>query len=229
MTRGILVIGNASTLSTAIVAEALKRVQSVATAIVPGEGPAVIKESKTSSPVPKNGEIPLHWNPVSPVSARSLVVAAENRLGSIDEAIVLCTPSGLRKRLVELTVSDIDSLVDRQFKSWFYLIRELDNYFRQRKSGIFSLVCTDYSVTGTPEEVPDLFTPAFTAGIRTFIQSLIQSSGTSSYRTLGFLSTEADDEAGFAAYILKTLDEAPSSKRETNRLYKYGKLSLFNR
>jgi hypothetical protein len=42
---------------------------------------------------------------------------------------------------------------------------------------------------------------------------------------MGFASADSGDEAGFASYVLKILDE--SNKKGNGKLFKFGRLNIF--
>jgi hypothetical protein len=233
MTRGILIVANESPVAAAVAAAARARVQTIAVALVPDRlGPAV-KASHPSEggPAPKasgpakgaDGAIP--WNPASPVSARSLVVGAENRLGRIDEALLVCSPPPMRRRADELVPAQIDALVDDLVKGWFLAARELSLAFRARNAGTLALVLSEAGLGGSKDDVPDLFGSVVAASFRAFAQGLLSSSFRESYRVLAFSSAEAGDDAGFAEFVFKTLDEG--AKRDSGKWHKYGKGGLF--
>jgi NAD(P)-dependent dehydrogenase (short-subunit alcohol dehydrogenase family) len=225
MTRGILIAGNESPSSAAIAAEAKKRVKVAATAFIPNRfgGEPVDSVSAVRTPLPEDAA--LVWNPAGPVSSRALVVAAENRLGRIDEAILVCTPPALRRRADELAPAEIDALVDDLVKGWFFLVRELALVFRPRKAGTLALVLSEAGLGGAKEEATDLVGASIAASYRAFAQGLLASSFAEPYRVLAFSSSEAGDDEAFAAFVFKILDEA--NKRDSGKWHKYGRGGLF--
>ena len=108
MTRGIVIAGNESTLIHAVENEAARRAERYALALIPnrfsGDNSPNTRSPQDNSPsadpvaqdLPEKGRIPLDWNPGSPISARTLVIAAENRLEQISEAILVCAPPSVR-------------------------------------------------------------------------------------------------------------------------------------
>ncbi|QQO10336.1 hypothetical protein [Breznakiella homolactica] len=225
MTRGILVAGNESSLSLAIAREAAKRVESLATAFIQNRlDPSVAIHSETMGE--GSTHIPLNWNPGSPISARSVILAAENRLGQIDDAVLVCSPPAIRKRPNELSHGEIESIVNDNIKGWFFLVRELTLKFRARENGTLSLVMNDISPGGKDDTV-DIVGPSAAAAFRAFAQGILASSSGEPYRTIAFSSADGGNDEDFAAYIFKLIDEG--GKRDSGKWYKYGKLSLFGR
>ncbi|MDR1318454.1 MAG: hypothetical protein LBJ90_02430 [Treponema sp.] len=238
MTRGILIAGNESTLSQALEAEAAKRVEHFAIALIPNRfsDPARASPfrggaeglSGTDSAAEKPADaarIPLQWNPGSPISARTLALASENRLEHTDEAILVCTPPSIRRSAAELPRGDIEILVNDHIKAWFFLAKELAALFRARRSGILALVYSELGSGGGKGDAADLLGPSALASFRAFTRSLLASASGEPYLTLGFSGQDAGDEAGFASFVFKILDEG--NGRNNGRLYKYGRLGLF--
>ena len=240
MSRRVLIAGNNSALLNAIETETAKRVENYTVALIPNRfsendsrfhvDPAITNtrpaaepavEPMTFSADPPSGQIPLEWNPGSPVSARSLVLAAENRIGQIDEAILVCTPPLTGSDAALLHLFDIEVLVNDHIKSWFYLVRELSIVFRAQEAGILALV---YPETGSKDTI-DLLGSAALAAFRSLTRSLLVVANNEPYFTMGFSENEIDDEAGFAAFVSRQLEEC--NRRSNGKLHKYGKHGFF--
>jgi NADP-dependent 3-hydroxy acid dehydrogenase YdfG len=222
MTRGILIAGIESSLSAAIAAEAGKRVERYAAAFIPNRLSEASRD-KASAHVESPALIPITWNPGSPISARTLVLAAQNRLEHIDDAILICTPPVVRKQVDELAPGDIETVVNDHIKGWFFLAKELAAAFKSRNTGTLALVLSESGTEG------DLMGPSAAASFRAFTQGLLSQAAGKPYHTLAFSSDTADD-GEFAAFIFKVIEEGP--KRNVEKWHKYGKQGLgglFNR
>ncbi|MDR1947813.1 MAG: hypothetical protein LBQ38_00300 [Spirochaetaceae bacterium] len=223
MTRGILIAGTESSLSAAISGEAGRRVEQFAAAFIP---------SHISDPGPErlaaegSRLIPLSWNPGSPISARALVLAAVNRLEHIDNAILVCTPPSVRRPADELSPGDIEAIVNDYIKGWFFLVRELTIHLKTRGAGTLALVLSDIGTAGVRDETVDLMGPSVAASFRSFAQGLLAASFGKPYATLAF-STETGEDAGFASFIFKHVDEG--GRRSSGKWFKFGKLGIFGR
>lgn len=233
MTRGILIAGNGSSLCTAIEAEIARRVQHFALALIPNRLPGSTNSTagafpeKTSPLSGHEARIPLVWNPGSPVSARTLVIAAENRLEHINEAILICSPPSVRRTAAELAPADIEIMVNDHIKGWFYLVKELAAVFRARRAGSLALVFSETGPGGGRDDAADILGPAALASFRAFTQSVLASALNEPYQTMAFSSSEAGTEAAFAAFIVKQLDGG--NKRNNGKWHKFSKLNLFGR
>jgi hypothetical protein len=239
MTRGILIAGNESVLLNAIEAEAAKRTETYAFASIinrfPGAGPqpspkGVEPEVRGSSLEPQPvadspARILLDWNPGSPISARTVVLAAENRLERISDAILVCSPPQVRKDAADLSFADVEMLVNDHIKGWFFLVKELTTVFKAKGEGTLSLVYPDVNETAGEDETPDLLGHSALAVFRSLTRDLLVAAFSEPYLTLGFTGNETGDDAGFAAFIFKQLEE--KNRRGNGKLHKYGKLGFF--
>uniref|UniRef100_A0A7C3IFM0 Uncharacterized protein n=1 Tax=Gracilinema caldarium TaxID=215591 RepID=A0A7C3IFM0_9SPIR len=220
MTRGILIVGTTAPLTLAVSQEASKRLES--------HGLALLGSAESENPLqfpPPPTTIPLTWTPGSAISARTLLVSAENRLSRLDEALLVFTPPTLRTRPDQLDQVQISTSIDDYIKGWYYLVRELSRYFRQRKEGTLAFILSEGPTAVEKEESPDMLGPVLGAAFRAFMQSVLASAGSNPYRILGFTSNDPAQNEDFAAFIFKVLDE--DNKRDTGKLHRFGKLNLF--
>ena len=220
MTRGILIAGNESALSRAVEAEAFARVEQFASAHIPNR---LTGAPKNIEPENKN-RISLSWNPASPISARTLVLAAENKLEKIDEAILICSPPSIRSSAEEIPLADVEIIINDHIKGWFFLVRELAAVFSARKKGTLVLVYPDISTSGR-DDAADVLGPSALASFRALSRGLLSAAHNESYITAGFSTSDAGNEAAFAAFIFKSIDEL--TQKSKGKLYKFGKFSLF--
>jgi hypothetical protein len=263
MTRGILIAGNESSLSTAIASETANRVEHFAVAFIPNRFPTAAdtqlsltqsglaaqpalatQSAGTAAAQPvaatqtvlaaQPAQIPLHWNPGSPVSARTLILAAENRLERIDDAILVCSPPSLRKHPTALTSTEVDIMVNDHIKGWFFLVKELSAIFKVKKAGTLALVLSEFGakrnfLADTAESGPDLVGTTVIAAFRAFTQSLLDCAADEPFQVMGFTAPDASDTSAFAAFIFKTIEEG--NKRNNGKLHRFGKtgFNIFGR
>ncbi|MDR3168099.1 MAG: hypothetical protein LBT93_09150 [Treponema sp.] len=223
MTRGILIVGNDSSLAAAIAAETGRRVEHFACALIPNR---ISEMPKEKSP-PVTPAVPLTWNPGSPISARTLIIAAENRLERIDEAILVCSPPPVRRQAGKLISTEIEIMVNDHIKGWFFLVKEVAALFKARKGGTLALVLSDILPGSGKEEIMDLLGPSAAASFRAFIQGLLAASLHDPYQTMAFTTSESGTEAAFAAFIFKILEE--NNKRNNGKWHKFGRMNFFGR
>jgi hypothetical protein len=221
MIRGVFIAGNESVLLSAIEAEASKRTESYA--IAPISNRFSVAEPRPAADSP--ARILLEWNPGSPISARTLVIAAENRLEHISEAILVCSPPQVRRDAANLNFADVEMLVNDHIKGWFFLVKELAAAFKARGEGTLSLVYPDINETIGEDEAPDLLGHSALAVFRSLTRNLLAAAFSEPFLTLGFTGSETGDNTGFAAFIFKQLEE--KNRRGNGKLHKYGKLGFF--
>jgi hypothetical protein len=222
MTRGIFIVGNESALTRAIEKEASGRVEQYAASFIPNR-----LSGATKNIIPANDKrIQLDWNPSSPLSARTLVLAAENRLENINEAILVCSPPTIRSNAADIPMADVEVMVNDHVKGWFFLIREIAAVFTTRQSGNLALVYPEIN-TGSSgkEDAADILGPAALAAFRSLTYGLLSSAHNEVFHIAGFSCADTGNEEGFAAFMFKNIDEA--SKRNNGKLHKFGKFNLF--
>ncbi|MDR2519031.1 MAG: hypothetical protein LBD13_06425 [Spirochaetaceae bacterium] len=242
MTRGILLAGNESALSAAAAAEAANRFELCAAAFIPNRFSNPAGEKPFPAPEPL---IPLSWNPGSPVSARTLILAAENRLQHIHEAVLLCAPPAIRKAPEDLTSSDIEIMANDHIKGWFFLVKELSAVFRLQQKGTLALALSEHDGIGGKEnkehkehkektekpegkeDLPDILGQAAAASFRAFAQSVLAVSHKEPFSIMGFSAPAGADNSAFASFIFKTLEEDP--KKNSGKWHKFGRMGLFKR
>jgi len=221
MTRGIFIAGNESALSRAIEAETVNRVEQFAAALIPNRLSGYAK-----NPLQENDKrLSLEWNPSSPISARTVVLGAENRLEHIDDAILICSPPSIRSNASGLPLSDVEIMINDQIKGWFFLIKELAVVFSSRSRGTLALVYPDIPQFSGKDDSADMLGPSALASFRALTQSLLSSSHNEPFVTVGFCTSDSGNEAAFASFIYKHIDEG--NRRASGKLHKFGKFNLF--
>jgi len=221
MTRGILIAGNESSLCRAIETETANRVEQFAAALIPNRLSGSVKNS---APVNEK-RLSLEWNPSSPISARTVVLAAENRLERVDEAILVCYPPSVRSRASELFLPDVEIMINDHIKGWFFLIKELAAVFSSRKRGTLALVYPDITMFSGKDDSADVLGPSALASFRALTHGLLQTATSEPYITVGFSFSDSGNESAFASYIYKTIDDI--TKRSCGKLHKFGKFNFF--
>jgi hypothetical protein len=222
MTRGIFIAGNDSSLSAALASAAARRVERFVSALIPNRA----SDGSGGKPVTE-AQIPLDWNPGSPISARTLVLAAENRLEHIDEALLICSPPPIQRQAGELNPLEIEILVNDHIKGWFFLVKELTALFRAQEGGTLALVLADISPESGKDKTADLLTPSALASFRAFMRNLLSAAPREPYQTMAFTVSETGEEAAFASFIFKILEEG--NKRNNGKWHKFGRLNFFGR
>lgn len=230
MNRSLLVAGNESTLSTAIVAEAARQFWSFGVALIPNRLPYPLEALPSLPPAASKaaangqGPIPLDWNPGSPVSAHALTLAAKNRLDGIDEAVLVCVPPAVRKNAEDLNSANIEIIVNDHIKGWFFLAKELAAIFAAQGFGALGFVLADTARGGDRDDA-DLIGPSVSASFRSFAQGMMTSTREAPYDVFGLtvpagsFSAGSDGGDNVGAFVLKTLEDGRRSK---GKWHKFG-------
>jgi hypothetical protein len=218
MTRGIFIAGNESALTRAIEIETSRRIERYAAALIPNRHTG----ASVSNPSENEKRISLEWNPSSPISARTLILAAENRLDQIDEAILICSPPSIRSAAAALPLSDIEVMINNNIKGWFFLVKELAAIFTNRKHGTLALVYQN--TPAGKEDIADILGPSCLASFRELANGLLSVAHNEPYITLGFSFSDTGNEAAFASFMYKCIDEG--GMRNNGKLHKFGKFNL---
>ena len=221
MTRGIFIAGNESPLCRAIEAETVNRVGQYAAALIPNR----FSGANIDSGFDSEKRLSIEWNPSSPISARALVLAAENRLEHIDDAILVCAPPGFRGSPSALAFSSVEMMINDHVKGWFFLVKELATVFKNRERGTLALIYPDINISTGKDEPADLLGSAALASFRALTSGLLAAAHNESYFTVGFSTTDTGNESAFASYIFKMIDDPP--KRSNGKMFKFGKFSFF--
>jgi hypothetical protein len=160
----------------------------------------------------------LDWNPGSPVSAHTLVCAAQNRIGALGCAIIVCAAPDSAEAS-DFSLAGIDSLVDSHIKSYIFLAHEIVRLFQKFESGTLALVLMEESSSSI------LAAPVFSA-FRSFCSGLLAHPNTENIRMASFLCDDKRTAPAneFAAYIFKTILE--NKKLDRSRWFKFTKFKL---
>jgi len=220
MSRGILLAGNESTLFSSVAAETEKKNEHYLTAVIPALNTKDSAEKGTE--VFGNKGIPLAWNPGSPVSCRSMIIAAENRIEKITDALLVCSPPPMYRRIGDVLPFDIETFINKEIKGWYLLVRELSLVFRKNGGGTLALIVPESLPPGGKESAADLLGAPAASAFRTFANGL--PSAAEPFSILGF-TTDINQDADFAAWIYKIIYE--NNKKNSGKWHKFGKFTLF--
>jgi hypothetical protein len=160
----------------------------------------------------------LEWNPCSPLSARSLVLAAENRNGPVDTGIIVCAASNSAE-MRDFSPAGIDFAVNNHIKAYMFLAHELTRSFRARQNGTLVFVLLEGLASG-------ILAAPVTSAFKSFSGSMLAQSNTEYQSTLAFSCEEKNIPPmnEYAAYIFKTLGD--NRKQDRAKWFKFSKLRM---
>jgi hypothetical protein len=157
-----------------------------------------------------------------------MVLGAENRLGQISEAILVCAPPAVRKSAENLNPANLEIIINDYIKGWFFLVKELARVFKAQGSGALALVLADIGSGGGRDDPVDLIGPSVAASFHAFAQGLLSSSQEAPYQVYGFSASEAGENNAFGAFVFNIIEEG--NKRDSGKWHKFGsRLSFLGR
>ena len=212
MNGSILIVGSGSGLISALADEALRHDIKTALSMIPGNNDPYHPASGTANEWPAQ----LKWNPCSPISARSLVLAAENRIGPVGTGIIVCAAAGSTE-MRDFSPTGIEFVVNNHIKSYMFLAHELTRSFRARRNGTLAFALLEEQSPGI------LAAPVFSA-FKSFSNSMLAQSNADYQSTLAFSYEEKNIPQinEYAAFILKMLME--NKKPDRSGWFKFTKL-----
>jgi hypothetical protein len=210
MNGALLIAGSGAELIAALSTETEKHGMAAACAVIPKRN----VQNRGSYDTMDKKPLMFDWNPGSAISARSLVLSVENRLGIIGAGIIVC--SAPRTAENDFSPAGIDFLVDNHIKSYMFLAHDLMRYFHTTQSGTLALVMLE-------EVNTNLLTAPISSAFSSFAGSLSAYQG--EYMRIMSFSCEEKPPApvnDFAKYILKTI--AKNEKPGGGRRFKFTRL-----
>lgn len=185
------------------------------------------RPAEAAAPAPGSSaleERPIAWNPPSFVSARTAVLEASVRFGSVDEAVLVVSlgpAPGLAAKPAE-----IEKILQDRVLSFIWLVRELLTYFTARGpaggSGRLVLVLADRG-----QSPRDPVAAAAFGALSSFAASLAETPPDAPYDV--WVVQDSCPQDDLAAQYLSRILQAPLERRPGRVLRFTGKNPLFNR
>lgn len=208
MERTLLITGRQSPLADDLLQEALSRSFSVLATYDPTLGEPEVPDDFSDDLVY------VEWNRRSPISARSVLLQAENVAGTLEEVFVVYSAEGVTVPFHETQASRIEEAVDGAVKGYLFLLREaLSHALRRGGTGV-NIVVQD---SGS-ELLPPLEAATY-GGFLAAARSLMTFYEEESVQVRGFQSASAGGRE-FAKYILDTIRE--KGEKAAGRWNKFG-------
>ena len=168
--------------------------------------PVNSKKETAGSETSRENLMVIPWNRSSLFSAKTLVRESLRKWGAIDRALIIDPILSGGVPFSELTINEIDDLVDREIKGYLYLTRELINYFDRTQKSLLSFIRNKKMPLegNAPEKACSSF-------FKAFADNLIAEKSESTFK-LGFINgtTNVDTCADF---IIDICDNRPEKSR----------------
>jgi hypothetical protein len=210
----MLIAGSGPELVNALANEAGRRGIKTALSLIPGNNGRRRPLFSTAN----ERTVPLDWNPCSPISARSLILAAENKNGTVGSGIVVCAGANSAE-MRDFSPAGIDFIVNNHIKSYMFLAHELTRSFRARQNGTLVFVLLE-------GQSPDIMAATVFNAFKSFSGSMLAQSNMEYLNTLAFSYEEKNIPKinEYAAYIFKTIEE--NKKTDRAGWFKFTKLKI---
>ena len=154
------------------------------------------------------------WRRASPISARNMMLKAQNTLGEMNDFIVLGNPVSLPSGFHDLKVDVLDRDIDEWVKGNLFLLRDILVHCMDREQSNVSLVCLIHEISDSP--LSDTIRRSFLG----LAHALLGVYGGGAFNIQAFESA-ADLTEEFALYIFRTLTER--SGRAAGKWMRYQK------
>jgi len=203
MEQACLVTGKSSELLAEVVHEAARRGRN---ALVARSGPLEIALDEGSSTVA--------WNRRSALSARSVVLHAQNLHGRLEEAIIVFSPVREAVPFHESSIVSIENRTDAEVKGYLFMIREIVSLFQKQRSGRLLLAVR--------EDETGIRSPLEAMSVGSFVSSAesLQEFYRNEQLEIRLCYSRSTDVAGYAGFILDALD-APRPRRPRAEWMRY--------
>jgi NAD(P)-dependent dehydrogenase (short-subunit alcohol dehydrogenase family) len=143
----------------------------------------------------------ISWNSRSPLSARNVVLKLINEKSEVDTALVVLPTSVDNRPFHEVPSSAIDTSIDTEIKSHFFLVKEILSFFQKRGNG--RLVFILYK--GGTDALPPVSAAVYGC-LHDFVSSLFVFYQNERVKLLGYESNTPYPEE-FAEYIVRDMSE----------------------
>lgn len=205
MEQACLVTGKSSDLLGQVVHEAVAR----------GRRTLLARSGPLEIPVDAEGVATASWNRRSALSARSLVLHAQNLYGRLEEAVIVFSPVRESVPFHESSIVSVENRTDAEVKGYLFIIRELVALFQKQRSGTLVLAVLE------PEA--ELRSPleAMSLGSFTSVAEALHSSYRNEALEIKLCHSRTGDTSGYAGFILDAL-EAPRPRRPRTEWLRYG-------
>lgn len=170
------------------------------------------------------------WNRANPVSTRSIVLNAENELGSLDGAVLFFDTKSFNQHFTKFTAEELNRATDELILSYTYMTCELLKRFERKNHGKLFFVlqnmqtASDYLKSSSREQVanPTFASPITSmaqAAFKTFAENTAAANYNQTAPNFIYLLEvgEETDEAQIIQWISKKLEqENPVYKNSKN-------------
>jgi NAD(P)-dependent dehydrogenase (short-subunit alcohol dehydrogenase family) len=204
MNQACLVTGKSSQLLAEVVHETVAR----------GRKSLIARSGALDLSAAAETAVTVTWNRRSALSARSVVLHAQNLYGRLDEAVIVFSPVRESVPFHESSIVSIENRTDAEVKGYLFMIREIVSYFQKQRSGRL--------VLAVQEAASEVRSPLEAMSLGSFISAAeaLQQFYRNEPLEIRLCHSHSDDDQGYASFILDALD-APAPKRPRTEWLRY--------
>jgi hypothetical protein len=204
MDQACLVTGKSSELLAEVVHEAVARDRNT---LVARSGPLELSVGAENAST-------VSWNRRSALSARSVILHAQNLHERLEEAIIVFSPVRESVPFHESSIVSIENRTDAEVKGYLFMIREIVSLFQKQRSGRLLLAVR--------EEETEVRSPLEAMSVGSFVASAesLQQFYRNEQLEIRLCYSHSSDASGYAGFILDALD-APRPRRPRAEWLRY--------
>lgn len=210
MGRGCLITGKSTDLLAEVVHTADQRGRE---SVVARSGQFTVSDGQKASTIT--------WNRRSALSARSVVLHAQNLYHDIAEAIVVYSVVHETTPFHESSIVALENRTDAEMKGYLFLLRELVAQFQKQRSG--TLILAVHQRDDTTLAPAEAFS---NGGFLAFAEALQQTYQNEPF-SIRLCRSATPDVASYAGFILDTADAVASAKKQKLEWLDYPPRGLF--
>jgi len=204
MNQACLVTGKSSQLLAEVVHETVAR----------GRQSLIARSGALELSAAAETAVTVTWNRRSALSARSVVLHAQNLYGRLDEAVIVFSPVRESVPFHESSIVSIENRTDAEVKGYLFMIREIVSYFQKQRSGRL--------VLAVQEAASEVRSPLEAMSLGSFISAAeaLQQFYRNEALEIRLCHSHSDDDQVYASFILVALD-APAPRRPRTEWLRY--------
>jgi hypothetical protein len=216
MVKSVVIGGNEYPATAALVQAALDAEKNVMVAVSDGEDDVQ---------TPGNGACSYVWHKTSPVSARSMLLEAENKFEGLDCGFIVFDAEVFFSKFNVLSLENISRGNDEMLVSMEYLTYELIKRFEINKKGLLCFVLNSVpsfaDIASNPRASHDsapltALSAAAQAGFRSFAENIAATSTVSKVYKVLLIEQGLESREDLAKWLLTFSDECFDSKKSYN-------------
>ena len=170
----------------------------------------------------ENGDmLSISWNKTSVFSTKTIIREGIRRFKKIDEAIIIFPSPGLAGNFSELTMGEIEEILENYVNGTVYITKELIDYYEKNEKGLLS-----FALFGDINQAPSALASGVMGFFRYFIKGILEKKKNNIFQA-AYYSQDQTDYKGFADFIYK-YNRTRLDKAEGQWLKFTDKKSLFS-